>query len=175
MQNFLLSLFLGKLPDVLFSWVFITEIKETKTKRLIFFILGFVVYVFCITQIRYQLLLYLVLDVILFLIMKLLYKSNITDFFLIIVLDLYLFICSIISYMLIPNYYIALIVYRLILFLPLIFINKLRNIYKQYKTLWNRHNEKGKIKSITIRNIVIVLLHITILILHFALIYILSM
>lgn len=172
MFDLLINLILGMLPDVFYNWLFIVKIKEIKDKKVLLFILSFIAYVFCITQIRYELLLYLVLDVIIYLILKSLYKAKITDFFLIIVLDLYLFICSIGCYLLIKNYLLALVIYRIILFIPLIFKDKLINLYKEYCKLWNRHNIKGKLKSITIRNIVLVLFHIMIVIFHLGLVYI---
>lgn len=175
MATFLMNLFLGFLPDVLYTYFYIKEIKQLKEKKILFFVLLFIAYFVCITQIRYQLVLYLILDVTIYLIMKQFYKSNITDFFLVIVLDLYMFVSSIACYFLIPNYIVAMIVYRIVLFLPLIFKKKLVKTYNEYCKLWNRHEDKKKIKSITIRNIVLVLLHLTILILHLAIVYIMSM
>lgn len=172
MVEFLISLLFGMLPDVIYTWMFVTKIKNIKSKKLLFFLLIFILYFVCITQIRYQLLLYLTLDILIYIVMKLMYKAKITDFFLIIVLDLYLFINSILCYFAINNYIVALIINRILLFIPLIWKNKLANLYNQYCKLWNRHNIQGKIKSITIRNIVLVLLHIMIIIFHIGLIYI---
>lgn len=170
--TFVLSMIFGILPDVLYSFLYIKNIKNLKNKKALFFVLLFVSYMLCIILIQHQLYFYIALDIITYLIMKLLYKVKINDFFLIILLDLYLVICSLLSYVIFGNYVVAMIVYRVLLFIPLLFKNKLRKIYKEYCRLWNRHNEKDKIKSITIRNIVLTLLNGMIILFYLVLSYI---
>ena len=171
-MNFIMSMLLGVIPDILYYYLYIKKIKNIKKKKIIFTILLFISYMITNILVTYNFYIYILFDILLFFIIKWLYKSQINDFFLVITLDLYLFICSIISYFLIPNYFVAFILYRILLFAPLIFKNKIKNIYEQYCNLWNRHDNKGKIKSITIRNIVLIMLNLSIIILYFSLFYI---
>ena len=171
-MNFIMNMILGVIPDILYFYLYIKEIKNIKKKKVIFIILLFVSYMITNILVTYNFYIYILFDILLFFIIKWFYKSQINDFFLIIILDLYLFICSIISYFLIPNYFVAFIIYRILLFAPLIFKNKIKNIYEQYCKLWNRHDNKSKIKSITIRNIVLIMLNLSIIILYFSLFYI---
>ena len=58
------------------------------------------------------------------------------------------------------NYYYLYVIDRFLLFMPFIFKNKFNVIYKKYCNLWNRNDkEKRPIKSITLRNISLILLN----------------
>ena len=98
--------------------------------------------------------------------MKIVYKvrTQIIDIFMIGVSYLWL---SILSFILmyftnkdLSNYAIIYFIQRILLFLPFIFKNKFNILYKKYYKLWNRNdNEKRPIKSITLRNISLILLN----------------
>lgn len=168
----LLSILIGVLPDILYFYFYIKEIKNIKTKKVLFFVLLFAI--FFITNMFYTLYTYLLFDILLYLLIHKLYKAKITDFFIVVMLDLYLVCCSLFGYFVFDNYIVGMIIYRILLFLPLLFKGKLRNLYQSYCSLWNRHNKTNKIKSITIRNIVLVILNIMIVVFHIALTYISS-
>ena len=170
--QFIISLFLGILPDVFYTYIYLQQIKEIKNKKFLLFAMLFVIYMVCIIFVRYHFYLYIIQNILTFWLLKKLYKSQINDFFLVVILDLYLFLSSIISYFLVDNYLLAMILYRILLFVPLIFKSSIKSIYKEYSKLWNRHNNKNKIKSITIRNISLIVFNFMIIILYFAIVYI---
>ena len=106
--------------------------------------------------------------------LKLIYKnkSMITDVFILVISALFLIIISSISYYIIKftlnNYTIALILSRFLLFTFLIISKKY--IYKMQKSInkyWNRHNFKNKIKSLTLRNICVIVTNIMFFIVGF--------
>lgn len=75
----------------------------------------------------------------------------------------------------IKKYAISLIVYKIILFAPLLLINKIKKIYLNVKKMWNRNREKKMpIKSLTIRNISLVILYTFIIIAYFILTYLIK-
>lgn len=170
--QFIISLFLGILPDILYYFIYIKKIKEIKTKNILFFILLSINYFFCIMLIQHQFYLYIIQDIIIYLIINKLYKSQINDMFLIIFLELYMLVLALISFNLINNYLLAFITYRVLLFLPLLFKGDIIEYYKKYTKLWNRHNIPNQIKSITLRNISLVVLNIMIILMYIILLHI---
>ena len=170
-MNFVISIFLGLLPEVLYFTLFLVYTKGIKTKRLKLFLLLAIGYIALIMICRYQLLFYLGYIVYTYLILKLLYKSHIVNLFLFVICFLYYAICSYISFIIVDNYWVAYILDRILLFLPIIFINNVNGFYKKYTKLWNR-NDKAKIKSITLRNISLMFLYLMIIIVNFILLYI---
>lgn len=174
MIRFIMSILLGFLPDVLYYFLMIKNIKNIKNRRILFFILLFLSYILCIMLIKHQFYLYIISDLIMFLILKFLYNSKITDFFLIVVLEMYIMLVSLLCFKFIGDYFLAYIINRIIIFIPLIFKKKLNQIYVKYNILWNRHNKSKELKSITLRNISIVLFNMLIVLIYFILVYILS-
>ena len=172
MMYFLVSILLGAIPDVLYYYLYIAKIKQIKSKRIILFILMFLNYIIFNMILRYNLYLYLLYDIMMFMFIKLLYKSEINDFFLVLFIDIYYIFLSSFCFFLIPNYAVALLASKIFMFLPLIYKNKIINLYKSYCKMWNRNdNAKYPIKSLTLRNISLVLLNIIIFITDILLIY----
>ena len=108
--------------------------------------------------------------------LKVLYKqkAQITDIFLFMLSSIILILISSIAYFLvyftISNYIFSLILARILLFSFLYFIkNKIYIIYKSFYKLWNKHNNKNKIKSITLRNISIIIFNLMFWLLNIAL------
>lgn len=164
MLNFIVSLIFGAGIDSLYYYLYISKIKNIKNNNLILYILIFIGYVILYMLLQYKLYLYLIFYIYIYIILKYIYKSQINDFFITIFLDLYFIIISILCYFLIPNYLVALLIDKIMLFIPLIFINKIKKLYKFYCKLWNRNREaKMPIKSLTLRNISLFLLNILIL------------
>ena len=172
MINFIVSLLLGMLPDVFYYFIYIKQIKEIKNKKFLFFALLFLNYILCIILIQHQFYLYIIQDIIIYLIMKKIYKAQINDMFLIIFLETYMLVLSLISFNLINNYVLSFVIYRILLFLPLLFKDRIIEYYKIYTKLWNRHNIPNKIKSITLRNISLVALNIMIILMYIILLHI---
>lgn len=175
MMYFLISLLLGAIPDVLYYYLYITKIKDIKSKKIILFILMFLNYIIFNMILRYNLYLYLLYDIMMFMFIKLLYKSEINDFFLVLFIDIYYIFLSSFCFFLIPNYAIALLASKIFMFLPLIYKNKIMNLYKSYCKMWNRNdNAKYPIKSLTLRNISLISLNAIVIILDFFLLYIIN-
>ena len=136
MNNFLMSFFLGILPDVIFLSLFIIFAKSIKTKRTILFILLLIDYIATLIIYRYQTLFYILFIIIEYIILKILYKKDIEliDSFVITFPFLILFLTSCLYYFLIPNYMIACIIHKITLLLLIFLVkNKINIAYKKYK------------------------------------------
>ena len=159
----LISILFGLIPEVLFFTLFITYAKGIKKKRIKLFLLMSIAYIICMFIKRYEVFYYCLFVVLIYIILKILYgnKTQIIDIFVISLSTLYLTIISFIFSRFITNsYFMALILNRIALFLIFIFKDKFNHLYKIYCRLWNRNdNEIRPIKSITLRNISLVLLN----------------
>ena len=172
-----ISILLGLIPEFLYYYLYLTRIKELKKHIIIFGILTFINYFVSMLLTRHSFIMYVIFDTVEYLILKLLYKDKtcITDFFLLLFIEIYMLIISAICYYLIPNYILAFIVNRVLLFVPLIFIKKIKLIYKKYRNMWNRNDNKlNSIKSLTLRNASLLLMNILIVATYLILMYILS-
>lgn len=161
MEQILINIFLGMLPETLFFTMFLIYSKKIKEKRKSLFVLIILNYIGTGVLSTYSIYSYVLFIILQYAILKLLYKEKIEwiDAFLITISHIYLFIIAISCYKIFGNYKIALLVNRLLLILPFIFRNKLNHFYEEYKKLWNR-NSNNKIKSITLRNISLIFLNI---------------
>lgn len=81
MLNFLISIILGLIPEVLYFTLFIIYAKDIKRKRLKLFALLSLGYILLIMLCRFQFLFYLAYIVYSYLILKLLYRSQIIGLF----------------------------------------------------------------------------------------------
>lgn len=173
MISILISIFCGMLPEVLFLTFFLIYTKNLKTKKVKLFLGIMLLYVVCIMLIRYIILNYLLFIFLIYILLKILYKNKaqITDIFAVNLALIYLtlnsFICSKFLLPNYENYYYILLLNRIILIIPFIFKNKFNYLYKKYYKLWNRNDkEKRPIKSITLRNISLIILNISIFIIN---------
>ena len=165
MINFIISLIVGMFPEVLFLTLFISNIKDKKEKRLKLFSLLMLGYIALVMLCRYQLIFYVVYIVYSYIITKKVYKAHIIDLFVISTAYAYLTLISFICIKIINNYWLALIVNRIVLFVPLLIKDKIKLIYIKYKKIWNI-NKNSKVKSITIRNISLVIINALIIALN---------
>lgn len=178
---YVLSVFLGLIPEVLYFTLFISYTKNIKEKRVKLFLLISVAYFVCMLIQQYQLIYYIIFVLLIYLILKLLYKkkTQIIDVFIIGLSYLWITLLSIILFVLLKNdlsnYYMLYIVDRIFLFLPFLFKSKFNILYKKYCNLWNRNDkEKRPIKSITLRNISLILLNSVIFFLNIVIINIIN-
>lgn len=163
---YLLSILLGLLPETLYFTLFLIYAKNLKEKKVRLFLLIGIAYFCCILIKEYNILFYTLHIFSFYLVLKILYKKKvqIIDIFLITLAYLWL---SFLSFILmnftkndLSNYALIYIIQRTLLFLPFIFKNKFNNWYKQYYSLWNRDKSNPKVlKSITLRNISLILLN----------------
>ena len=164
-MNFIMSLFLGMLPEVLFLSLYIKFTKNIKGKEIKLIGLLSIGYILLIMLCRYQLIFYIVYIIYSYLITKKLYKSHISDIFIISIAYAYMTLISFICFKNISNYWISFIINRIVLFIPLLFKKYLNKFYKLYISLWNI-NKNAKIKSITLRNISLFVVNIMIVIMN---------
>jgi len=178
---YLLSVLLGLLPEVLYFTLFLIYTKNIKEKKFKLFLLFAISYILCILVPQMQILFYILLIISFYISLKILYKkkTQIIDVFIISVAYLWLALLSFILIFFVKqdmsNYIWISVIDRILLFSIFIFKNKFNKIYKLYCKLWNRNDkEKRFIKSITLRNISLILLNSFIFFLNIAIINIMN-
>ena len=171
--NFVVSLLLGMLPEVLFFTMYLIYVKDIKEKKFKLFFLIMFIYILCIMIIRFKILYYISFIALVYAILKILYKKNtqIIDTFVFSIAFSYLCFIGFITSRFVNNsyilYYIMYLLNRLLLFISFLFKNKFYILYKKYYSLWNRnYDKKQPIKSITLRNISLFSLNIFIFIMN---------
>ena len=174
MVNFIVSLVLGMIPEVLYLTLFVVYAKGIKEKKLKLFALLAAGYILLIMLCRFQFLFYITYIVYTFIILKLLYKANVCDFFVCVVALSYMTIISYFGYILLSwNYVLYYLVARITLYSIFLFRNKINILYRKYVGLWNR-TENAKLKSITLRNSSLLILNILIISLYLIILLMLS-
>lgn len=170
-MSFILSLLLGLLPEVLYFTLFLVYTKNLKVKRVKLFSLISIVYILCMLIQRYKIIFYMLMVISMYFILKLLYKNKtqIIDIFIISAGSLWLTFTSAILFLFLDknysNYYLLYIINRMMLFAPFIFKNKFNIWYKKYCNFWNRNDKENRpIKSITLRNISLIVINFAIII-----------
>lgn len=181
MINFLIGLVFGMLPEVIYFTTFIVNTKNIKEKKAILFILISLEYILLVMVSRFKTVYYLGFIFLTYLILKILYKkkTQIIDIFVFSISTIYLsligFVCSLPVNNNYAIYYFMYIVNRILLFTPFIFKRKFNILYKKYCSLWNRnYDKKQPIKSITLRNISLIILNSFIFLLNIATIYVIN-
>ena len=181
MLTFILSLLLGVIPETIYTTLFLTYTKNLKEKKILLGILIAISYILCVMIIRFQILFYIVFLFIVYIILKLLYKekTQIIDIFIIALAYLWMSILSFILMFCVKqdysNYYLICVINKILLFMPFIWKNKFNILYKKYCSLWNRNDKvKRPIKSITLRNISLILLNSFVFFLNIAIINIVN-
>lgn len=171
----IISFLFGLVPEVTYFTLFLIYTKQIKEKKLLLWILIAIAYVLCMFVQKYKAVYYILFIVLVYLILKLLYKkkTQIIDIFVFSLSFSYIcFIGFLFSRFLVDSnpsltYFFSAFMNRIFLFIPFIFKNKFNFIYKKYCKLWNRdYNKKQPIKSITLRNSSLILLNIFIFIIN---------
>ncbi len=169
------SILLGILPDTLFITFFIVTIKRIRAKKIWLFILVLLSYIICMVVKRYDVIYYTLFIILIYFSIYLVYKdkSNITDTFLIGFTLLYMFLTALVPSLFmkdnLENYYICLLINKILFIIPFIFMKKIRTIYNKYNEYWNRNdNKKRPIKSISVRNISLILLNVLMFFIYLA-------
>ena len=160
----ILLLFLEKVCEALYFSLFLIFGKNIKEKRLLFISIMIFEYLALKCFIKYNIWFQIIYTFMSFVNLKILYKekAQITDIFLFAIASIILTIISIISafiaYYIINNYYVGLVINRIILFF-IFYITKdsIPKFYKKFKYYWNRRKTNIRIKSLTLRNISIIL------------------
>ena len=175
----LLELLLGQIPEAIYFAWFMINTKQLKEKRLLYTILMIVEYLMIATVIKFSIWMQVLYTVISYVILKFLYKerAQITDVFTFTIASAVLILISAISFgiisMTIRNKIIACVI-KNILMLLFIFAtrNKLTNIQKLYKKLWNRNDKvKKKMKTTTFRSLNVIIFNIIFWIINIGMVY----
>lgn len=162
-------LMLEKVFEAVYFSLFLICGKNIKEKRLLFVSIMIFEYLALKYFMHFSVCFHLIYTFMSFINLKVLYKekAQITDIFLFMTASFILMIICGISYGMlggwksIINYLMALILSRILIVLfLLIFSNKINEYYKKIYMLWNKHSYKNKMKSLTIRNISIILFNV---------------
>ena len=173
----LILIFLERVLEAIYFSMFLLIGKNIKEKRILF--IGIMIFEYLMLKyfIKYSIYFQLIYTFMSYVNLKVLYKdkAQITDIFLFAAASLILMIICGVSFFTIQgwknftNYFIALILSRILMFsFIVIFSNKIHEIYKNVCSIWNRHNYKNKMKSLTVRNISIILFNIMFYIINLA-------
>ena len=163
----LILIFLEKVLEAVYFSMFLLIGKNIKNKKLLF--IGIMVFEYLMLKffINYSVYFQLAYTFMAYVTLKVLYKekAQITDIFLFMIASLILIatsaLCYAIIYFTIHKYIWVLLINR-----PLIFAiiywgkNSIPKLYKKFCGLWNRHNIPNTIKSLTLRNISIIIFNL---------------
>jgi len=175
----LAGLLLGQLPEAIYFALFMILTKQLKTKRILFVVISIIEYIILLYALPFNVWSHILYFILMYLLLKLLYKdkSQITDVFTLgiasIIMILFNFVLYFTLYQLVQNYIVYVVINHILLFMSLyIFRNKLFNIQKIYKLLWNRNDKVKKImKSTTFRCINLVLFNFMFYFINLAMLY----
>lgn len=174
----LILVFLEKVVEAIYFAMFLIIGKNIKNKKLLF--IGIMVFEYLMLKsfINFSVYFQLAYTFMTYVTLKVLYKekAQITDVFLFTAASLLLIAISATSYGIVyftvRNYFVALILNRILLFLTLYLgRNVIRNKYKSFCCLWNRHNIPNQIKSLTLRNISIIIFNLMFCLINFGMIF----
>ena len=163
----LILVFLEKIVEAIYFAMFLLIGKNIKNKKLLFIGIMVFEYVMLTNFIEFNVWFQLIYTFMSFVNLKVLYreKAQITDIFLFAAASLILIGISATSYgivyVTIRKYFVALILNRILLFgFMYLARNFIREKYKAFCFLWNRHTIPNKIKSLTLRNISIIIFNL---------------
>ena len=166
-MNEIILLLLEKVCEAVYFSLFLIIGKNIKSKRLL--LIGIMIFEYLALKhfIHFNVWFQLAYTFMSFVNLKVLYreKAQVTDIFLFMVSSVIIIIFSMFTYLTAmftyKNYGISLVINRILLFLCLyVFKNKIKLYYKNFCKLWNRHNNPNKIRSLTLRNISIIIFNL---------------
>lgn len=171
----LLEIFLGQIPEAIFLALFMIFAKALQKKRVLYVAIIIFEYLILKYSFHYSWYFHIGLTIATFLTLKVLYKekSQITDVFILLIAYIVLVITSAFCFIICQKeVVIATILNRVIIFgLLFCFRNKLYNLQKLYKKLWNRSDEPKVIKSTTFRSLNVVIFNAMFVIFNVGMIY----
>ena len=172
---------LVQIPEPVYFSLFLIIGKNIKEKRLLLIGIMIVQYWLLMHIFPFNVWFQLIYTFMSFVNLKVLYKekAQVTDLFLfatasiiLVLLSLFTYSTAMITY---KNYYVSLLLNRILLFSLVFFFRKsIRSKYKEFCSLWNRHNNPNKIRSLTLRNISIIAFNLMFWIINFCMIFYLT-
>ena len=178
-ENLLFTLV--QLPEPVYFSLFLIIGKNIKEKRLLLISLMAIQYLLLVHIFPYNVWFQLIYTFISFVDLKILYKekTQVTDIFLFAVASVILVLISFLTYstamFTYKNYYISLIINRVLLFGLMFYArNTISRLYAEFCSLWNRHKNSNKIRSLTIRNISIIIFNLMFWLINLGMIFFLA-
>ena len=178
MIEYLYRLIIVKSLEAIYFSLFLIIGKNLKNKRILFTLIMIFEYLMLKELIHFNVLFQFIYTFLSFVNLKVLYKekAQITDIFLfaiasviLILIGMFTYVTSILTY---NNYVISLFINRILMFLFLyLFRNKIKELYKNFYLGWNRHNNPNRIKSLTLRNISVIIFNLMFWIINLGMIY----
>ena len=166
-MNEIILLLLEKVCEAVYFSLFLIIGKNIKSKRLL--LIGIMIFEYLALKhfIHFNVWFQLAYTFMSFVNLKVLYreKAQVTDIFLFMVASIILIASSIFTYVTAlftyKNYFISLIINRVLIFgIIFMFGNFIKEKYKSFCSLWNRHNNPNKMRSLTLRNISIIVFNL---------------
>lgn len=174
----LFRLISAKLLEPIYFSLFLIIGKDLKNKKILLTCIMIFEYIMLKQFIHFNVAFQFIYTFMSFVNLKVLYKekAQVTDIFLFAVASIVLIVLSIFTYMTskmtYDNYFISLVLNRILLFLFLYLSrNKIRELYKKFYSHWNRHNNPKAIKSLTLRNISIIIFNLMFWVINLCMIY----
>lgn len=169
------TILIAQISEAIYFALFMIYTKRLTHKRLLYTILMIIEYILLYKIFPFNVYFQISYTFISYLILKLIYKekAQIIDIFTFSIASILLIITSAIMYLIsfytYNNAYICAVLHRVLLFIFIFIIkDKLYNIQKLYKKIWNRNfNKKYKIKTTTFRAINVVAFNIMFFIINF--------
>ena len=154
------SILFGLLPESIYFALFFIFAKKIESKRWLLFGLIFAVNLILSAFFAFSVWYHFLFIFLMYGILWLLYRAEFIDIFVVTSASFILAVLGFACYFLIPNYWVAAIINRAGMFAFLFLTrNKLNSWYMIYRRAWNRR-PGAKVKSITVRNISMVLLNL---------------
>ena len=180
-MNYIVRLLFTKVFEAVYFSIFLIIGKNLKNKRILLTLIMIFEYLLLKCFIKYNVLFQIIYTFMSYINLKVLYKdkAQIIDIFLFNTASISIIILNALVYLLVyitlNNYFVGLCICRIVETLFLILCrNKIPKIYKDFYSLWNRHNIPDKPKSLTIRNISIVIFNVTFWIINLGMIFFLK-
>lgn len=177
-MNEIILILLEKVLEAIYFSLFLIIGKNIKEKRLLF--IGIMIFEYLMLKhfIQFNVWFQIIYTFMTYVNLKVLYreKAQITDIFLFMAASIILIIlglaCGSIQIIFGVDHYFLLVINRILMFVCLYLLgNKINKVYKSYYSYWNRHNDNTKIKSLTLRNISIIVFNLMFYIINIGLIY----
>lgn len=172
---------LVQLPEPIYFSLFLIIGKNIKEKRLLLICIMATQYLLLVRIFPYNVWFQLIYTFISFVDLKILYKekSQVTDIFLFAIASIILVLISLLTYstamVTYKNYYISLIINRVLLFGLMFYAkNTINRLYVEFCSLWNRHKKPNTIRSLTIRNISIIIFNLMFWLINLCMIFFLN-
>ena len=165
----MLYLFIGIIPEIFLFYIYAINVKGLKEKKLLCFIGFLIVYLVSKLIFRYSVYFNITCIFGFYGVLKLLYKekAEITDIFLMSFVSLLLVLSSVFTYFCYSNYTLSIMINRVLIVCFACLSKYFKDFYIKYMSCWNRNRKTpNKIRSLTLRNISVIIFNLMIFIIN---------